>query len=134
MDQLAKLSSIVYPHEELKVRRIEYASPGFKDLAGLGEIVGHIKDFTLRFIEFFGSRKERELKNQEIELKNQSLRIENAQKFVSLAKECGFEQYELRKLVYLVDEKQEPLISLIVDGKLQNVKMLDDKNSNTSNG
>lgn len=132
-DQLNRIANLVYPYEELKVRRIEYASPGFKDLAGFGEIVGHLKDFILKLVEYHGDKRKRELNNEEQELKNQALRIENARKYVSLARECGFEERELRKLVILVDEKQEPLITLIGNGKIQSVKMMDDKNLNKEN-
>src|SRR5262245_14022291 len=43
---LTRISGFLYPQEKLEVRRIQYGSEGFKDLAGLGEIVGHIKDFV----------------------------------------------------------------------------------------
>jgi len=120
------IKRLVYPHEELKVRRVEYASPGFKDLAGFGDIVGHVKDFTVKMIEYFGSRKNRNLMDEEQELKNQSLRIKNAREFVGLAKECGFEESELRKIVLAVDEKQDPLVALVESGKIQDARMLEE--------
>jgi hypothetical protein len=126
----SRLQTLVLPHEELKVRRIEYASPGFKDLAGLGDIVGHVKDFTLELIKHFSTRTNRNLKDEEQEIHNQALRIQNARSFVALAKECGFEDAEMRKLVLGVDSKQGPLIQLIENGKIQDVKMLDEKNEN----
>lgn len=124
-----RIANLIYPHEELKVRRIEYSSPGFKDLAGFGEIIGHIKDFSLKLIEHFSNKRSRDLKDDEQELRNQSLRIQNAREFVSLARECGFDEPQIRELVHLVDGKQEPLIRLIESGKLQRVQMLDESNS-----
>jgi len=43
----------------LEVVQIHYGSPGIQDLVGVGEIVGHIKEFILKIIEkcFFASRK-----------------------------------------------------------------------------
>ncbi|MCA9306425.1 MAG: hypothetical protein KDA16_07820 [Phycisphaerales bacterium] len=120
------IARLLLPQEELLVRRIEYASPGFKDLAGLGEIVGHIKDFTLRLIEHFSSRKSRNLNNEEHEIRNQSLRIQNARDFVALVKECGYDESEVRQIVNGVDDTQDSLIRLISNGKLQNVQMLDE--------
>jgi hypothetical protein len=124
-----QMSRLIYPDEELKVRRIEYSSPGYKDLAGFGEIVGHLKDFILKIIEHFSSRRGRNLEDEEQELKNQALRIQNARDFVSLAKECGFEESEVRRLVYLVDEKQTSLVRLVGEGKIQKVLMLDEAGS-----
>src|SRR4051812_21075906 len=46
----------------LRVVRLQYASPGVQDLAGIGVIVGHIKDLVLRLIDLATSRKERRLK------------------------------------------------------------------------
>jgi hypothetical protein len=123
---LLHATRFVFAEEELKVRRIEYASPGYKDLAGFGEIVGHVKDFTLRIIEHFNSRRRRELLDEEQELKNQALRIRNAREYVGLARECGYDETELRRIIRYVDDKQEPLIRLVSEGKIQNVLMLDE--------
>jgi hypothetical protein len=48
---------------------------------------------------------------------------------VALAKECGFEDSDLRQLVHVVDNKQEPLIKLISGGKMQKVQILDEPES-----
>jgi hypothetical protein len=65
---LRKLSTLLYPQEQLKVSRIEYNSPGIKDIAGLGEIVGHVKDFILRIWELgIIARRQRKLENEERE-------------------------------------------------------------------
>lgn len=42
---------------ELSVRQIQYASPGFKDLAGIGEVVGHIRDLIIHLIENHNSER-----------------------------------------------------------------------------
>jgi hypothetical protein len=125
----AQISRLIAPEEELKVRRIDYASPGLKDLAGLGDIVGHVKDFTLKLIEHFSSRRKRELLDEEQKLKNEALRIQNARNFINLMEELGLDELERRRLVGYVDEKQEPLIRLVAEGKIQNVLMLDEQHS-----
>lgn len=97
---LKKLSTLLYPQERLEVRRIEYNSPGVKDIAGLGEIIGHIKDFILRIWELgIIARRQRKLENEEREIKNQGQGIENARNFVSLLKECGFPETEIRTII-----------------------------------
>ena len=120
-----QVSRLVYPDEELKVHRVRYESPGFKDLAGIGEIVGHVKDFTLKLLDHFTSRRSRNLKDEECELRNQAHRIQNARDFVSLARECGFDDAEIRQLVRSLDEKVDPLVKLIECGKIKNVSLLD---------
>jgi hypothetical protein len=123
---LIRASRFLYPEEELKVRRIEYASPGIKDVAGFGAIVGHLKDFTQFLVQHWGSRNQRKLLEEEQQLKNDALRIQNARNFVSLAKDVGVSDGELRRLVGFVDEKQEALVRLVVEGKIQSATILDE--------
>lgn len=61
----------------LRIIKIRYGSPGFQDVAGVGVIVGHIKDFILQIIENMTNRKRRRLENRQLE-------IENARKFLEL--------------------------------------------------
>jgi hypothetical protein len=75
---LRGLDSLFYPEEKVKVRRVRYESPGLKDIAGVGEIVGHVKDFVLAVINLCVDRQKRKHKNEERSLKNDQLRIENA--------------------------------------------------------
>jgi hypothetical protein len=55
------------------------AGPNIKDIAGLGEVVGHVKDFLLKIIETWTAREERRLRNE-------SLRLKNTSKFLALSK------------------------------------------------
>lgn len=121
---LSRMASLLYPHERLEVRRIEYGSPGFKDLAGVGEIVRHIKDFVFSIIEHRALRRRRQLEDERKDLENERLRIENARKFVQLAKECGYTESETRKLMAWVDDRQGTFIQLVEDGKITSVKLL----------
>jgi len=123
---LIRISNFLYPQEKLEVQRIQYGSEGFKDLAGIGEIVGHIKDFILKLIEHKSAKRQRELENEEKEIRNQQLRIENARSFVALAKECGYSEPEIRSLVHFVDDRQQTLVDLIDTDKIRSVRLLND--------
>src|SRR5690349_14751666 len=59
----------------LRIIKIRYGSPGFQDVAGLGVIVGHIKEFVLQILDNVANRKRRRLENKQLE-------IENARKFL----------------------------------------------------
>ncbi len=115
---------LLEPEERLRVTKIQFSSPGFKDLAGLGEVVGHLKDFILRLIELYASRRQRHLENELWEEEIQAKRLENAKSFVELAKECGYSKADMRKLVQWVDSRQNVLIPLIERGKIRNAKLL----------
>jgi hypothetical protein len=49
----------------LVVRRLHYASPGVADLAGIGTLVGHVKDFLLGILDRFQNRHIRKAELQE---------------------------------------------------------------------
>jgi hypothetical protein len=84
------------------------AGPNIKDIAGLGEIVGHIKDFLLKIIETRSAREERRLRNE-------SLRLKNTFKFLALAKKYNLTPEELKYYKGLANGGQDtnPEISRI---------------------
>lgn len=98
----------------LRVVRIQYASPGVQDLAGIGVIVGHVKDLVLRLIDLAASRKERRLKNERLEIDNLSERIK-------IAKEVGYTDKEIRNMLGWAKKRQKTIYYLIEDGKIRSV-------------
>lgn len=123
--QLSRLSRLFEPEERLEVRRISYASPGFTDLAGVGTVVGHIKDFIIKLLERRDSRRQRELNDERAALENDRIRLENARNFVALGRDLGYSETDLRLLAAHVDKKQEPLVRLIDQQKLRGVSTPD---------
>lgn len=115
---LTRISNLLEPEERLQVRRVSYASPGSIDLVGIGAVVGHIKDFVLKLIEREDSKRSRELSDEQMSLENDRRRIENARNFVALARDLGYTETEVRRLVAHVDEKQEILDQLVDSRKL----------------
>lgn len=118
---LSRLPELIAPEERLMVRRIKYASPGITDLTGLGAIIGHLKDFSLRLIERRDGKRSRELSEERAELENDRLRIENARSFVALTRDLGYSETEIRDLLRHVDRKQDTLANLIAERKLVGV-------------
>lgn len=117
---------LLEPEEQLYVKRIQFASPGFKDLAGLGEVVGHVLDFLSKLIELGVTRRQRQPENDLREETVRKMRIENARGFVSLATDYGlYSKAELRPIVHWVDDKQAKLLPLVEHGKINGVRLLD---------
>lgn len=119
--RLSRLRRLFEPEERLQVRRINYASPGFSDLAGIGAVIGHVKEFILKLIERRDVRRKRQLDEERVALENDQLRIENARKYVALARDLGYSETEIRFLVAHVDRKQDTLLRLIEQQKLRGV-------------
>jgi hypothetical protein len=122
----ARISELIEPKERLTVRRITYGSPGFKDLAGLGEIIGHLKDFLLRLIEHHDAKDKRALDNEQQRLTNEQLKIEIAKGYIEIAQELGYTKRETRQLVAAVMYEQKPLIKLIAARKITSASAEDD--------
>jgi hypothetical protein len=129
--ELLRLARVVYPNEVLEVRRIRYESPGVTDIAGIGVVVGHVKDFILRIIEHRAQRRQRDLDNARREAEVTAMRIENARNLVALAMDCGYDRSELRKLVGFVDTKQEVIIQVVDQAKLVGVSVLEGDESSS---
>jgi hypothetical protein len=119
--QLQRLPDFFEPDERLEVRRVSYASPGSLDLAGIGAVVEHVKDFVLKLIERRDNKRQRTLSEERASLENDRLRIENARRFVALGKDLGYSDAELRRLVAHVDERQEVLARLVDQQKLRSI-------------
>jgi hypothetical protein len=111
---LATISRKAQFINHLRVVRLQYASPGVQDLAGIGVIVGHIKDLVLRLVDLAASREERRLKNRRLE-------IENLREQIHIAKEIGFTDKEIRNLLGWAKKRQRTIYDLIEDGKIRSV-------------
>ena len=118
-------SELLEPREHLMVQRIIYGSPGISDLAGIGEIVGHVKDLLMRLIEYWSTRRQRALENKHRELENRQLQIEIAQEFVGLAQQLGYTKREMRQLVASVVEEQRPIVQQIAAGKITSADIIE---------
>ena len=128
-NQLSRWRDYMEPEERLEVRRLQYASPGVSDLAGIGVIVGHVKDFVHKLIDRHDTQRQRDLNDEKMAIENERMRIENARNYVALGREMGFSDTEIRKLVAHVDDKQEILIKLADEKKLTGVSLIGDGQS-----
>lgn len=133
-----------HPQAELEVCRIQYNSPGFTDLVGMGTVVGHVKDFLFRLIDYRVHSRRRSLEddhlaaqntkinleNDAIRLKNAQLQLENARQFLELAKANGYSEAEIQKLIQPVNSVQETLVRFVSDGRIQSVELKPELSNN----
>ena len=134
---LAQHIKTQYPQTELEVRQIQYNSPGFTDLVGVGTVVGHLKDFLFRLIDYRVQARRRSLEedqiaasnvkihleNEAIRLKNAQLKLENTRQFLELAKANGLTETEIQKLIQPLDKVQETLVRMVSDGRIESVEL-----------
>lgn len=73
-----------------------------KDIVGLGEIVGHIKDFIIKLMEILSSRDEGKLKVRR-------LKLENASEFLRLAELYNITPEQLSNYITLANDDPDKL-------------------------
>lgn len=114
------------PGERRVVQRVIHGSPGIKDLAGVGEIVGHVKDLLVRLIDHGSTRRQRNLENDRREWENQQLQVEIARQFVGMAQDLCYSTREMRQLVSAAKDEQKPRVGLIAAGKITSADTVDE--------
>lgn len=136
---LARSRSIASREVRLRVDRIEYASPGGIDLAGIGQATEAVKGVIDSLIKFFTERElrrqgdaqakiETAIKEVELEKERESLRglkIENAKAILKLIRDHPHipEEY----LTALIGHDQDKLILRIAERKLVGARRGDDR-------
>jgi hypothetical protein len=106
----------------LRLVSVTFSSPGHTDLAGIGHIVGHLKDLIIYFFQRKDLARQRVLADEKAALEIDRMRIENAMKFVGLARKIGYTDQQIRQLMITVDGKQDVLVRLISEGRLTSLE------------
>jgi hypothetical protein len=86
-----------------------------KDIAGLGELAGHIKDLIVKIIEHRSHRVERHLRNER-------LRLQNARTFLQMASDFNMTPKDLKSCIHLANQP-----NLIVGNQFYALSIADDK-------
>jgi hypothetical protein len=128
---------------QLEVVRLDYSSPGFADLAGVGKTVEQIRLFLQYLIDLAVWRKQRraeitksEVEVQELELQLKKLdqeilamRIENVRQLLNLKQEAeatGARYEDLRDGFLEVEDIQTRMLNRIDQGQITGVQTLDE--------
>lgn len=113
------------PGPGIEIRRIQYSSPGFIDLKGLGEAVKQVRLLIERLISFNETRREARLKNDSREQDVQAKMIENAHDFLKLRAEVREQGLDddgaVRQLVAVIEDVQERTLRQIERGNIKQI-------------
>jgi hypothetical protein len=108
----------VSAHQPLRVKEIEFASPGFTDLAGVGRVVREIRLFAMDIADRFIARPDRALAREE---KHQSIvakKIANAERILKLSDKIDLDPVTRRELIRRALEIDRYVETQIIDGKI----------------
>lgn len=126
---LSNYYSTIERNFPMKVSKIIYASPGFKDITGLGEAISHIKDIIIKIMDYFMNSDQRKqvirgmrIENDKQQLDLEILKIKKNQEYINLLRDCGFTKAEIRKILILETKGVEQLGELVKSGKITGVE------------
>lgn len=104
--------TVLEDSERLQVRRLQFASPGHTDLSGLGQAMGHVKDIVSKLIDVRVNAEERKIRNEILEEERHSAALRNLREQISILKELGYSEAEVRAIVASLDPAVEKLVQL----------------------
>jgi hypothetical protein len=118
---LARARSVVPQEQRLYVDRVQFASPGGIDFAGLGRVAEALDRLTGRLIDFFADKRLRHERDEQAaldtEMKRQnlaSLKIDNARKLLELRRDFPDDEH----LIALAVREQDKLADRIAQGMI----------------
>lgn len=75
--KIRRLAALRFEQPWMNVVRIQYASPGALDVAGIGTLAGHVKEFLLGIIDRWQTKSLRRVELQQKLLQAESMRFQN---------------------------------------------------------
>lgn len=108
-------------YSPLVVTRCTFASPGITDLAGIGQVLGHLKDIVSSILTFFAKRRERHLNEALLSEQLVAAKISNIASQIALLKSVGYSDYQCRRLLEEVDPVVQVLGGLAKSERLISV-------------
>ena len=115
--------------QPIRVRRIQYASPGFTDLVGLGALTRELRELLQFLIIHFREREDRKLSRQEKRLQIARARLELLEKFAELRR-SGLTDHPLSLSAsveqYLELPKFDRLAEAIIEDRLTGAEEVPD--------
>lgn len=95
--QLLQNKKLLSRHK-LSVIRTHHGSPGFTDLAGAAQIVGHLKEFLLHLVNLWATREERKVKSDILKRENEKKALEILEIKMDLLERAGCDKELLVQL------------------------------------
>ena len=112
---------ILEQSERLRVCQINFASPGHTDLSGIGKAIEHLKDLILKLIDIRIGSEERRIKNGILEEERKALALKNLKEQISMLKELGYTESEIRAIVATAITPIDNLLSYADRGMITSI-------------
>lgn len=119
---LSYASSEKVPSPKLEVRRIEFASPGFVDVAGVGKVVKELRLFMTGILDRYLNKEDRKIARQAAAQDLLAKKIMNAENLLKLGEKAGLDPETRQSLVREILTADYYVEGKFITGKITNVK------------
>jgi hypothetical protein len=110
----------------LEVRRLEFASPGFADLAGFGKIVEQVRIFLTDILDRYLHREDRRIARDLAAQEVLARKLTNAEQLAKLMDKVAIEPETRRMLVAEILGVDQFIEGMVLDGKIAGIEPVED--------
>lgn len=111
----------------LRLRKVQYSSPGFTDIAGLGQVLGHVKDLLVRIIDFYAAKRKQQIETKILEQELEAARLKNLFERARFLKEIGYTDEDRRRLLSEAAVQIKTIERLVGEKYVTSVQWRDEK-------
>lgn len=122
--QLQMIFTLAEEDYRLVVHRLQFASPGFVDIAGVGKVVEQIRIFLTEIYDRASSREDRKIAREIAEQELIAKKIANAEAMLKLGKHAGLDKHSSIMLVAEVMKVDKLISDKTTAGKLVAIEKL----------
>ncbi len=102
--------------DDLEIKQIKFASPGFSDVVGLGKIIENMMDLIKHYIP-----------NRNQKLENESLELDIIEKKIRMLNSIGYSEKEIRKFLdirnnTITNLKELEMLDKVISFELRNIE------------
>ena len=114
---------------KLTIKSLNYNSPGWTDLLGVGEVLKQIREFISSMFELKSLIQKRKLENEVLQEEIRRMRIENSYRIVELTRKVDYnDKDQLNNLLNETKKHEDGILKLILEDKLKGVHIVPAEN------
>ena len=107
---------------QLEIKRTQYGSPGFVDLAGIGKVVEQLRMFLTDIMDRYLHREDREIARESAAQDVLAKKIQNAEALMNLYDKAGLDTEAKRVLIAEVLEVDYSIEGKLITGQITSIE------------
>ena len=117
-DLVRSITSLFPSDCQAKIRRVVFASPGFFDIAGLGEVVKQLKELIQFAVTHFSNRQSRSIEIAIQGERHRELQLHNTRELLQIARDFQIGEWDVNQLASRLRKHEDLIFALVSEGKI----------------